>query len=292
MLRTLSDICLSLSAVFLMAATVSSASEAESIKPERIALEVDGKDRCFWVLAGTSASKRPSPVILFFHAYGGNAEAAALNWRCMQKAWPEATLVFPQGLPFPSKDPKKVGKPGWQRSPDDHGKRDLRFVDAILDYLQDRYRVDEKRVFACGYSNGGFFSFVLFVERPERFAAFGPMGCKSNCVKQARTPRPVFYVFGKQDRVLGINRARTTLRALLRVNRCGRRSQEVLPIGKRFEPEAGGSPVLWYLYDGPHKCGAEMRPKIAEAMVAFFKECTQTADPQVQENAAHEQPRR
>ena len=52
---------------------------------------------------------------------------------------------------------------------------DLAFVAALLDDAEKSYRIDEKRVFATGISNGGIFSQYLAANLSSRIAAIAPV---------------------------------------------------------------------------------------------------------------------
>jgi poly(3-hydroxybutyrate) depolymerase len=47
---------------------------------------------------------------------------------------------------------------------------------SVLDYIEDKYPVDETRVYSTGFSNGGAMSVALAAEHPERFAAISAYG--------------------------------------------------------------------------------------------------------------------
>ena len=63
---------------------------------------------------------------------------------------------------------------GSQASAGAQEDRDLKFFDAMLADLIKEGRVDERRVYATGHSNGGAFTYLLWAERGDVFAAFAP----------------------------------------------------------------------------------------------------------------------
>ena len=84
------------------------------------------------------------------------------------KHWPEAIAVYMQGLNTPGVLTDPEGKrPGWQKRVGDQNDRDLKFFDAVLATLKKDYRVDEKRVYATGHSNGGAFTYLLWAARGD-----------------------------------------------------------------------------------------------------------------------------
>ena len=50
---------------------------------------------------------------------------------------------------------------------------DIFFVEAMIDALASHYMIDESRVYACGYSNGGEFTFELACRLSDRIPSIG-----------------------------------------------------------------------------------------------------------------------
>lgn len=231
-------------------------------RPTRLAVIVDGVARSALVYPGVKAHAVPSPVLIYFHGFTGTSENSARQRR-FHDLWPDATVVYPQGLSDIVDGQGKTG-PGWKDAR--HGpwkgeNREIQFVDALLAELSGRCRIDSGRIYASGHSNGGFVTFLLLLRRPTVFAAFAPVGCYGLCVKEARTPRPVFYMFGRRDDVFdhdksnidGSELAKRTLDNLLALNGCNDQDTTLLPNGlQMFRPKSGGQPVIWHLYDGDH----------------------------------------
>lgn len=55
----------------------------------------------------------------------------------------------------------KAVRDGWD---------DVAFIDALIDYLLERYAVDERRIYMVGFSNGGMMTYRYAAERPSRLA--------------------------------------------------------------------------------------------------------------------------
>ena len=49
----------------------------------------------------------------------------------------------------------------------------MNFIEAIIDTLSTEFNVNNDRVYACGYSEGGIFSYELGCRLNNRIAAFG-----------------------------------------------------------------------------------------------------------------------
>ena len=75
-------------------------------------------------------------------------------------------LVYPQAL----EDPNDDNSTNWlHKEPTDH--KDIFFVEALIDTIATQYNIDTKRVYACGYSLGGMFSYELACQLNYKIAA-------------------------------------------------------------------------------------------------------------------------
>jgi polyhydroxybutyrate depolymerase len=207
----------------------------------------------------------PAPVVFAFHGHGGSSRNAARTFR-VHELWPDAVVVYPQGLNTPGRLSDPEGKrSGWQSAPGNQGDRDLKFFDAILASLRDEHRVDGARVYVTGHSNGGAFTYLLWSERGDHLAAVAPSGAPARSPK-AMKPKPVLHVAGRQDSLVKFEWQKRTIDAVLNLNQCetkGTRDGEFLT---RYESKLG-TPVVTYLHDGGHK----FPPGAAPAIAAFFR---------------------
>jgi polyhydroxybutyrate depolymerase len=97
-----------------LAAVTLAASGLFAAEPAPTKWTVDGVEREAMVHLPSSSSKSKPPVILAFHGHGGNMYFAARGM-AFQNSWPEAIVVYPQGLPTPGIVVDLEGKkPGWQ----------------------------------------------------------------------------------------------------------------------------------------------------------------------------------
>jgi sugar lactone lactonase YvrE/predicted esterase len=247
--------------LFLVLALVFSTVPRLAAAPVRITLTIDGVPRTALLEPGRAATTTPSPLVFVFHWYSGTA-SAAVNLGFSQ-AWPEATIVYPQGLSRPD---SLLGSSdtGWQFHPGEYEDRDVRFVDALLKEISATYKVDERQIFATGWSNGAMFCNVLLTLRPERFAAFAPFaGLDLPCLKWARVPRPVLLTHGTVDQ-LSFSWDQWARNQLQRLNGCTPPTSPTAP-----DPCASAVPVILRAYNGGH---FEWPNGTTEAIVRFFKE--------------------
>lgn len=80
---------------------------------------------------------------------------------------------------------------------------DVGFIGALLDTLEAEYCVDPARVFATGFSNGGFMSHKLGCELSDRIAAIGVVAGQESLAECNPTrPVPVLQIHGDADPVV------------------------------------------------------------------------------------------
>ena len=169
--------------------------------PQTTEIEVGGVKRQALIYAPSVKSDHP-PVVFGFHGHGGNMRNAARSFQ-MQELWPEAVVVYMQGLPTPGvlTDPKGE-RNGWQSKEGDGGNRDLKFFDVVYDKVVHDFRADPKRIYAMGHSNGGSFTYLLWAARADKIAAFGPSGAVASVYRGQLVPKPAFIVSGEQDQLV------------------------------------------------------------------------------------------
>lgn len=133
-----------------------------------------------------------APLVLCFHGHGGRAQNAARRW-AIHTLWPEAVLVYLQGLPGVVGITDKEGKlPGWQKNPGEQSDRDVQFVDAVVAQMGKQYKIDDRRLYAIGHSNGARFVNVLWKVHGEKFAALCSAAAQGGLLIRDAVPRTLF----------------------------------------------------------------------------------------------------
>ncbi len=191
--------------------------------------QINGVSREALVYVPPAAKIAPTPVVFAFHGHGGTMQHAATTF-AYHKYWPEAIAVYMQGLNTPGVLTDLQGKkPGWQKTVGDQHDRDLKFFDAVLATLKQEYRVDERRVYATGHSNGGAFTYLLWAERGDVFAAVAPSGAFLRRPFKDLKPKPVLHVAGENDTLVRFEWQRLMIDAVRKLNGC----EDGQPWGKR-----------------------------------------------------------
>ena len=234
---------------------------------EPVELTVDGVQRTALVyVPKTMAAGKPVPLVFVFHGHGGQS-AQAIGAFGINRRWPEAISVYPQGLNIPSiTDPEGV-RAGWQHAVGEVGDRDLHFFDALLARLKKNYPVDPQRVYATGHSNGGGFTYLLWKARPDVFAAVAPCSAAAKYAPEL-TPKPALICGGREDPIVKFESQEREVDALQKVNGC---DTQGVPWadgqGTRY-PSKGGTPLVTFFYGGGHA----MAPEEPDLIVKFLQE--------------------
>lgn len=206
-----------------------------------------------------------APVVFAFHGHGGGSRQASRSFP-LHEHWPEAIVVYPQGLPTPGKLTDPAGeRSGWQASPGAQGDRDLKFFDTMLADLLARHHADPQRVFAMGHSNGGGFTYLLWAERADALAAVAPSAAIGSRAATKLRPKPAMHLASPADELVKFTWQARMIDHVLSVNGCGPRDPAAT--GRRDYPSKKGAPVTVYLHDGGHKFPTAATPEI----VAFFQ---------------------
>lgn len=213
-----------------------------------------------------NAKTEETPVIFVFHGHGGTARNMFRN-RSFEQLWPEAIVVCPQGLNTPGQLTDPQGKlPGWQKAPGDQNDRDLHFFDAMLQTLKQDYKVDNKRIYATGHSNGGGFTYLLWATRGDVFAALAPSAAVGGRVVNLLKPKPAMHIMGEKDPLVKPEWQKAMCEKILKVDNCNTQGQPYATNATLY-PSATGTPIVLYVHPGGH-----VYPQEANAVVIqFFK---------------------
>ena len=242
------------------------------------ALAADPLTRREWTVDGVvhealiaipeKAKTEATPVVFGFHGHGGNMSNAARMYH-IHTLWPEAIVVYPQGLNTPGQLTDPEGKkPGWQGGAGDQGDRDLKFFDTMLASLQADFKVDAKRIYSTGHSNGGGFSYLLWATRGEKFAAFGPSAAAAIRNRSALKPKPMIHIAGENDPLVKFEWQKMTMEYVRKLNDCGEGQPWEGTTGCTLYPSKIGAPVVTFIHPGTHTYATEAPALI----VKFFKQ--------------------
>lgn len=262
--RILARVMLSAAILF---GIVASAAAAETLV--RRAWNIEGVEREGLVHVPANAATQPVPLVFAFHGHGGSMRQASRSFD-LHTLWPQAMVVYLQGLNTPGRLTDPEGrKAGWQHDRGDQGDRDLMFFDAVLADLRQAYRIDARRVYAMGHSNGGIFTYLLWATRGDVLAAVAPSGAAAPRLLRLLKPKPVLHVAGKADPLVKYDWQRRTLDAVLKLNQAG--AGVPWPHGGKLHESKMGAPVVDWTHPGGHEFPAAARGAIVNFLQAHVR---------------------
>lgn len=143
------------------------------------------------------------PLMLNFHGWTMSAsdQMNVSDMRALAES-EKFIIVYPQGTKFKN---KFYGSTHWNVGSWTTGSisDDIGFVEKLIDHMSVNYNIDLERIYACGYSNGGFFSHELACNLSNKIAAIGAVSAnmstqtKDSC--NPSHPIPVVTVSGTND---------------------------------------------------------------------------------------------
>lgn len=159
-----------------------------------------------------------SALVIAIHGYTGNAKDFMLytSWEEVAEK-NDFVVCYPQGTKESYSDQQHWNARIGLSVVDDVG-----FLSNLALEIADEYSLDSDRIFATGFSNGGYMSYALACERPDVFRAVAPVSAlmsgqlwnsynMDNLTAddwlgvQVNTPIPVCHIHGAQDDLIGID---------------------------------------------------------------------------------------
>lgn len=216
---------------------------------------VDGQTREAIVYEPSDRKGRArAALVMAFHGYGDDME----NFQAvdLHRAFPEAVVAYLQALPSAN------GLRRWQVERGQQGDRDLKLVDAALATLRGKFSIDESRVYATGFSNGGALTYLLWAERPHVFAAFAPVAGRMSSSVQPTTRRPLLHVAGTRDVTVRFSDQQAAFEHAVRVNGV---TGATTPCGDGCTLYGRGTlaPVMVWIHEGAHTYPSGTSARIA-----------------------------
>jgi poly(3-hydroxybutyrate) depolymerase len=128
---------------------------------------VAGKVRTFTVrLPDGYDPARPYPLVFGLHGAGGDGPSFASYFPLVEPWKDSAIFVFPSALYY-----DVDGRTTWRHPTEEN----VAFFDAVVDGVQANLCVDRARIFASGFSSGGFYSNTLGCRRGDVLRAIVPV---------------------------------------------------------------------------------------------------------------------
>ena len=150
---------------------------------------------------GYDSGSEPWPLVLFLHGAGERGRDLEL----VTKHGPPKLVAAGKAFPFILISPQCPDRVFWSSA----------VLDALLEDIQDRYRVDASRIYVTGLSMGGGGTWDMAITYPQRFAAIAPIcGWGDTLAVRALTKLPIWVFHGRKDPVVPVARSEELVRVL------------------------------------------------------------------------------
>ena len=224
-------------------------SQEKSFWIKNIEIEHDGIIRYFDVFVPLIIETNPALVI---QLHGGTQSKDAIydDNAGASKYWKEVAeknnflLIVPNGIDTKTGNAKE-GKLNWndcRNHSEEIQTDDVGFISKIIDWSIADYKVNNKRVFVTGVSNGGLMCYRLALEIPNKIAgiaAFNANFYKESECKNTNIPIPVMIVNGINDEFMPFYGGKTKFR-----NEDALSSQETVNFWVKNNFQSNNSPKI------------------------------------------------
>jgi len=168
-------------------------------------LNHDGINRSYYISYPNDWTE-PSGLIINMHGFGGTASNQQAGTQMNSYAHPQnMAVVYPQGIT------SDIGSPSWNIGAfwDFNSADDVGFISAVIDDIASNFSIDLNRVYACGFSNGGYMAYELACDLSNKITAFGSvagnfmLNSNQNCDNGREIP--IIHFHGTNDPTVDYN---------------------------------------------------------------------------------------
>ena len=214
--------------------TPTSTATSKPFHIESASFEFEGQERNYMVfIPDTYTDSQNYPMVIYLHSYGWTAQQGMDYTQLNQVAnsynfmvvYPSARRNWNSGMG----DNSGVGTPNHN---------DVGFIDVLIDMLSMSYSIDLDRIYAAGYSNGGFMAYKLACQLSHRIAAVASVGGVISTSTLADCnplrPIPILQIHGTEDSWVpiegktGWNSVDQTLKFWTNINDCDKADSTII----------------------------------------------------------------
>lgn len=218
-----------------------------------VEISVNGKTRSYRLYVPRNC-KSGAPLVIAMHGASGSSNDQAPHFNNIADT-AKFIVAYPQGelVNFPVFGGTVTG---WNATGEDNA--DAAFLKAIINELAQNYEIDRRRVYCCGFSNGGMNTYAMANACSDVFAAFASIsGFPLNEFHLRHTgkrPVPFLHIHGKNDDFVRYSLMPTIVDEMV-----ARMGANPVPVktsvsGKYdksvFEATDGSFPYIYYEIDG------------------------------------------
>jgi poly(3-hydroxybutyrate) depolymerase len=165
---------------------------------ETVDIVVGGATRSYRLYV-PKACQPNAPLVIAMHGASGSMDDQSPHFNEIADT-AKFIIAYPQGkeIYFPAFGGNTTG---WDASGEDNA--DAAFLRAIVDDLAEDYQIDRRRVYCCGFSNGGMNTYAMTNVCSDVFAAFASISGfplnEFHLRHVGKRPVPFLHIHGKND---------------------------------------------------------------------------------------------
>ena len=216
-------------------------------------ITVDGKQRSYRLYVPTGC-QTGAPLVIAMHGANGSSENQSPHFNEIADT-AKFVIAYPQGeqISFPVFGGYTTG---WDASGEDNA--DATFIRAIVDELAKNYEIDRKRVYCCGFSNGGMNTYAMANACSDVFAAYASISGfplnEFHLRHVGKRPVPFLHIHGKGDDFVKYSLMPTIVDEMVARMGCNPIPVKTKVAGKYdksvYEAIDGSFPYIYYEIDG------------------------------------------
>lgn len=239
--------------IFMLASLLMATLAVFAKVEKTVTLNVNGVSRSYLLYVPDNLASKAPLVISLHGAAGHSADKSPMGTDIADREG--CIIAYPQGLDqyFPVFG---GSTPGWDATGEDNA--DLDFFRAIIDDVIGSYGIDRKRVYCCGFSNGGMMTYSNANAASDIFAAFASIsGFPLNEFHHRHTgarPVPFLHIHGKSDDFVKYSCMPVIRDNMVARNGCNPVPEVTVVEGKYrksvYKAAEGGFPYIYYEVDG------------------------------------------
>lgn len=243
-----------------------------------------GSDTRKYLLYVPNNVKDHAPLVISLHGAGGEVSTSVHDPNFHSIADKDGFIVaYPQGkvTTFPGLGGMQTF--GWSAYGEENFDTD--FLKAIIEDIDSKYPLDRKRLYCCGFSNGGMMTYTMANTCSHIFAAFAAIsGYPINEFHLHHTswrPVPFLHIHGKNDDFVKYSLVPNIIDDMVARNGANPVPKKTTVSGKYsksiYEAGEGGFPIIFYEIDGMgHEAFTNKTEKnsSSQTMWDFFQQYT------------------
>lgn len=221
---------------------------------ETVTITINGETREYWLYVPDKVSDN-APLVLSLHGAGGH-DYDKSPFRTDAADLAKYIVAYPQGKMTTFPGLGGAQNYGWSAYGEENF--DTEFLKAVIEDVASKYSIDRKRIYCCGFSNGGMMTYVMANTCSNIFAAYASIsGYPINEFHLHHTggrPVPFLHIHGKEDDFVRYSLVGNVIDNIVARNGANPVPKKTTRADKYnksvYAAGDGGFPVIFYEIDG------------------------------------------